>query len=290
MDSPPDPADEFQNWLELPRDVTASILMRLGAIEILTSAQRVCSPWRKLCKDPSLWRAVDMRNPDKLWEDYEVERMCRDAVDRSCGQLVDINIENFGSDELLRHIADSSSQLKRLGLVRCYGVSDEGLNGVAAKLPLLEELAISYCSLSNEALEAVGRCCPHLKSLKFNVRRYRHGKYDEEAFAIAANMSELRHLQLVGNKLTNEGLQAILDGCPHLESLDLRQCFNLTLAGDLGRRCAQQIQHLRLPHDSTDDFECGSDFFDYEYDDDEYGHIDIEYFEAYDHPDYGFLF
>jgi hypothetical protein len=151
---------------------------------------------------------------------------------------------------------NSSSQLKRLGLVRCYGVSEEGLNGVAAKLPLLEELAISYCSLSNEALEAVGRCCPHLKSLKFNVRRYRHGKYDEEAFAIAANMSELRHLQLVGNKLTNEGLQAILDGCPHLESLDIRQCFNLTLAGDLGRRCAQQIKHLRLPHDSTDDFEC----------------------------------
>jgi hypothetical protein len=68
----------------------------------------VCSPWRKLCKDPSLWRAVDMRNPDKLWEDYEVERMCRDAVDRSCGQLVDINIENFGTDKLLRHIGDKA--------------------------------------------------------------------------------------------------------------------------------------------------------------------------------------
>jgi hypothetical protein len=126
---------------------------------------------------------------------------------------------------------------------------------VAAKLPLLEELSISYCSLSNEALEAVGRCCPHLKSLKFNIRRY--AKYnDEEAFAIAANMSELRHLQLVGNRLTNDGLQAIFDGCPYLESLDLRRCFNLTPAGDLGRRCAQRIKHLRLPYDSTDDFEC----------------------------------
>jgi hypothetical protein len=29
MDPSPDPADEFPNWLALPRDVTASILMRL---------------------------------------------------------------------------------------------------------------------------------------------------------------------------------------------------------------------------------------------------------------------
>jgi hypothetical protein len=65
-------------------------------------------------------------------------------------------------------------------------------------------------------------------------------------------MSELHHLQLFGNKLTNDGLQSILDGCPHLESLYLRQCFNVTLAGNLGRRCAEQIKDLRRPHDSTD--------------------------------------
>jgi uncharacterized protein YbdZ (MbtH family) len=106
MDPTPVLADEFPNWLELPRDVTASILLRLGSIEILTSAQMVCSLWRNLCKDPSMWRAVDMSNADNYWNDYDLERMCRDAVDRSCGQLVDINLEYFGTDELLRHIAD----------------------------------------------------------------------------------------------------------------------------------------------------------------------------------------
>ena len=106
MDPTPVLADEFPNWLELPRDVTASILLRLGSIEILTSTQMVCSLWRNLCKDPSMWRAVDMSNADNYWNDYDLERMCRDAVDRSCGQLVDINLEYFGTDELLRHIAD----------------------------------------------------------------------------------------------------------------------------------------------------------------------------------------
>jgi hypothetical protein len=107
MDPPPDLADEFRNWLDLPRDVTASILLRLGAIEILKSAQLVCSLWRNLCKDPSMWRAVELRYSGNRWGfPYHLETMCRHAVDRSCGQLVDISIEYCGTDELLRHIAD----------------------------------------------------------------------------------------------------------------------------------------------------------------------------------------
>ncbi|KAE7996121.1 hypothetical protein FH972_000869 [Carpinus fangiana] len=292
MDPPPD-ADGFRNWLELPRDLTESILLRLGAIEILTSAQWVCSPWRKLCKEPSMWLAIDMRKPGDHWKFPQLEKMCREAVDRSCGQLVDIKVEDFGTDELLRHIADNSSQVKRLQLVRCYGISDEGLSEVAAKLPLLEELAISYCQLSKSALEDVGRSCPLLKSLKFNSRELKYGEFDEEALAIAKNMSELRCLQLYGNKLTNEGLHAILDGCPHLESLDLRRCFDVSFAGNLERRCAEQIKDLRLPHDSTDDYEfsayCsfddvstgGSYFSDFNYD---FENVDIEYFEGYYDP------
>ncbi|KAE7996118.1 hypothetical protein FH972_000866 [Carpinus fangiana] len=262
MDPPPDPAEDFRNWLELPRDLTASILLRLGAIEILTSAQWVCSPWRKLCNEPSMWLAIDMRKPGKHWKFPQLEKMCREAVDRSCGQLVDIKVEDFGTDELLRHIADNSSQLKRLGLVRCRGISDGGLSGVAAKLPLLEELSISYCcTVSKEALEAVGRCCPRLKSLQFN-NWFRVSKQClEEAFAIAENMSELRCLNLVGTfLLTNDSLQAILDGCPHLESLDLRRCTVLSQAGTLGR-CAEQIKNLRLPDDSIDDYEFKKYFF-----------------------------
>jgi hypothetical protein len=128
----------------------------------------------------------------------------------------------------------------------------------------------------------VGRCCPHLKSLKFNNRGL-YFKYDEEALAIAENMSELRHLQLFENMLTDDGLQAILDGCPRLESLDLCRCVNVSLAGNLGRRCAEQIKDLRHPNDSSDDYDFDNNFsyFD-EYDD----RLDLEYFEDYDDPNY----
>ena len=47
----------------------------------------------------SLGDPINMRMP------YYLEKMCIHAIDRSFGQLLDINIENFGSDELLTYIA-----------------------------------------------------------------------------------------------------------------------------------------------------------------------------------------
>lgn len=138
----------------------------------------------------------------------------------------------------------------------CYDISDKGLCDVAAKLPLLVDLDISYCTPSREVLEEVGQRCPLLRSFKLNATGSMCSRIecDEEALAIANNMHGLRHLQIFGNKLTNDGLQAILDGCPHLESLDLRQCFNVNLDGHLGKRCAERVKDLRRPYDSTDDY------------------------------------
>ncbi|XP_062012665.1 F-box protein SKIP19-like [Rosa rugosa] len=247
-----------RNWLELPPEITASILSRLGAIEILTAAEKVCRSWRAICKDPLMWRTIDMRNDGDLHDmTYDLEKMCCHAVDRSCGQLVDITVEYFGSDELLKYITDRSSGIRRLRIVRCYFITDEGLSEVALKLPMLEDLEISLCTLSQEPLEVVGRSCPLLKSVKLNNHWYQFppDKCDNDALAVAGTMRGLQHLQLFGNKLTNDGLREILDCCPHLESLDLRYCFNLNLEGDLEKRLTGQIKRLRLPYDSTEDYE-----------------------------------
>ncbi|KAL4627691.1 hypothetical protein ACB092_05G183500, partial [Castanea dentata] len=260
---------EYWNWLDLPKVVTVSILQRLGAIDILYSAQKVCMLWRNICKYPSMWRAIDIQNLGELHDmPYDLERMCIHAIDRSYGQLRDINIECFSTNELLIYITQSTSQLRRLRLVCCYSILDEGLSKVAAKLSLLEELDITLCSLSKESLEVVGRCCPLLKSFKWNQQWYAtdglsQTECDEEALAIAKNMPELRHLQLIGNKVTNDGMQAILDGCPHLELLDIRKCFNVNLSGNLGKRCAERIKNLRHPNDSTHDYGFMTEISDY---------------------------
>lgn len=124
---------------------------------------------------------------------------------------------------------------------------------------MLEHLEILVFSFDVDTLKTVGRCCPLLKSLKLVEEQSwkEHMVSNEEALAIAETMPKLRHLQIIGNGLTNIGLQAILDGCPDLESLDLRQCFNLNLAGQLGKECAKRVKVLYLPHDRvTDGNEC----------------------------------
>ncbi|KAK7332155.1 hypothetical protein VNO80_28903 [Phaseolus coccineus] len=108
-------------------------------------------------------------------------------------------------------------------------ISDKGLCDVANKLPQLEELDMSTSN----------------------------------------TMPGLRHLQLFGNKLTNDGLLAILDCCPHLESLDLRQCFNVKLGGSLSKRCAEQIKDLRIPYNPTDEYPFEAEI--------DYGSLDEDY-------------
>lgn len=228
-----------------------------------------------------------------FWDrEDDLEKLCRQAVDRSQGQVIDISLEYFGSDNLLNYIAERSSQLKHLRLVCSYNVSAEGLSAAVKKLPLLEELHLYYISITTEAIESIGRSCRALKSFKLNNQICRHPyiEYDEEAIAIAQNMPELHHLQLFGNKMTNEGLEAILNGCPQLESLDLRRCLNVQLAGDVGKRCSQQIKYLRRPQDPTEDYGLDTEMHDLESFDEDYpsGFSDIDLISIEDDDDYEF--
>ncbi|KAF8112191.1 hypothetical protein N665_0066s0065 [Sinapis alba] len=235
---------ECVNWGELPSELTSSILGRLCAVDILENAQKVCTTWRRLCKDPSMWRKIDMRKLGCLG--YDLEMMCRHAVDRSQRGLVEIDIWYFGTDSLLNYIADS------LRLAMCTQITNKGLTEALEKLPLLEELEVSYCSMSGVSLKVVGKSFPKLKTLKLNwygISPPRHVS-DHDALAIAETMHELRNLQLFGNSLTDAGLKAILANCPNLEYLDLRQCFNVFLVGDLENRSSERIKVLRRPNDS----------------------------------------
>ncbi|KAL1188343.1 F-box protein SKIP19 [Cardamine amara subsp. amara] len=234
--SPPAMKDgKYRNWAELPPELISSILHRLGAIEILENAQKVCISWRRVCKEPSMWRKIEMVNLPIC--DYDYVSMCRHAVDRSQGGLVEIEIWEFGSDYLLNYIADRSSNLRSLRLVMCYPITDEGFIEAVEKLPVLEYLEVSHCSLSGESLRVAGQSCPNLKTLKlsctpdpsFNALEFNN----DEALAIAESMPGLHYLQLSGNRLTNTGLDAILDGCSHLEQLKLHKCLNVNLVMDV---------------------------------------------------------
>ncbi|KAM7266514.1 hypothetical protein ACFE04_004411 [Oxalis oulophora] len=249
---------ENRNWLDLPDEVTAKILMKLSVVEIIDRAQKVCVSWRRICKDPSMWRHIDMSNLDDLDANYNLKKLCFHVIDRCQGNLIDISIDYFASYDILRYIAERTTGLKRLRLYACTDLSGshEGMIEVVLKFPLLEELEATLCYFSVEALKVIGKSCPLLRCLKWNkvvrrVCRFDYSGCNEEALTIAETMPGLRHLQLVGNDMTDDGLQAILKACPHLESLDLRDCVHLT---NVKKMCADKINSLTLPHAHTDGY------------------------------------
>ncbi|VYS61748.1 unnamed protein product [Arabidopsis thaliana] len=256
--------EERINWVDLPPELTTSILLRLSVTDILDNARKVCRAWRRICKDPSMWRKINLR--DCLMYEFDFESMCRHIVDLSQGGLLEINIEHFVSDSLLSYIVDRSCNLKSLGISIYEPMTNKGVMNGIEKLPLLETLVIFHSSIKLD-LKAIGHACPQLKTLKLNslgsglandrslVGYIPLLECDDDALAIAESMPKLRHLQLMGNGLTNTGLNAILDGCPHLEEhLDVRKCFNINLVGNLEKRCLKRIKELRRPHDSTADY------------------------------------
>jgi F-box/leucine-rich repeat protein 2/20 len=166
-----------------------------------------------------------------------------------------------------------TSNLRCIRITKSSNISDKVFCEAAKKFSLLEELELSFNDGINEvSLEAIGQNCPLLKTLKFNnpykginCRSYKGYKSNKDALAIAKTMPGLRHLELWGNKLTNDGLVAILDGCPYLESLDIRMCYNLVLHENLAKRCYENIKKFRYPNEYINDHEDDDDDDDFVY-------------------------
>ncbi|KAF3584109.1 hypothetical protein F2Q69_00026041, partial [Brassica cretica] len=53
-----------RNWADLPPELSSLILQSLGAVEIVEKAEKVRRSWRSVCKDPSMWRKIEMRSLD----------------------------------------------------------------------------------------------------------------------------------------------------------------------------------------------------------------------------------
>ncbi|KAK1381995.1 putative F-box/LRR-repeat protein 23 [Heracleum sosnowskyi] len=230
----PQPAERSRNWLELPADLTSSILVRLGAVEVLMSARKVCKTWRQICSAPEMWRVIKIRHLDYEKSPKILKRVVTKAVDLSCGQLVDLDLQIWGHPyNLLRYVFDRSSQLRRLCLFSSTNITSEWLSEMLEGLPLLEELHLD--------------CSFHFK----------------KAIEIAAqHMTGLCHLEICGrNKMTSDGLLAIVENCPHLESLEVWHGA-ANVGPDLVRRLYQQIKDLKLSYDFMvygDDFMWDSD-------------------------------
>nr|GEW98423.1 hypothetical protein [Tanacetum cinerariifolium] len=253
-----------RSWLDIPSEIMADIFSRIGVIDLLENAQKVCTEWRKICKtNPDIWRVIYLENYGGPTIMHVLRMICWEAVCRSQGKLVDLAMLDFCNDDFLFCLVDrhdayrlQSSQLRSLDI----SCSSRYLGDLLAEIKIGRRVGSIMTAI---------------------------------AIAIGENMRELKHLELFGNNMLNDGLKAILDGCPHIESLDLRQCKYINLKGDLGERCSQQITYLKLPNDFVDStpYDVTTDYYSYndEYDnddDDDYNGDNDDYYNEDNGPLY----
>ncbi|TVU15695.1 hypothetical protein EJB05_39231, partial [Eragrostis curvula] len=247
-----------RDWADgLPMDVLLSIFRRLDHADVLMSADRVCRSWRRAAVDePSLWRRITMRWHERFGA---VDRfaMAAAAVRRSAGQCEAFCGDYFVNEGFLAYLGLQAPCLKILRLIHCDLITDGSLTAAIMAHPLLEELELSLCGNISDYFVCYARDeISKLKHLRKNTHfvNCHESVRDVEAQDIATFMQDLRSLQLFGNVLTNEGLEAILDSCSKLECLDMRHCFNIDMDSTLLSKCAG-LKTLRLPDDPTDDYQ-----------------------------------
>ncbi|KAI3941641.1 hypothetical protein MKX01_018231 [Papaver californicum] len=105
----PSSSAEVRNWVEFPPDVLSHIFLKLGAINILFRAQSVCSMWRKVSKEPLLFRSIDMRNSINLKSmQAENSRYVLPATSRSTN-FITLRYCNFPSETTGVQIKESGN-------------------------------------------------------------------------------------------------------------------------------------------------------------------------------------
>lgn len=241
----------------MPAEIMLLIFLKLGVVDVLVNVQNVCSYWRKLAKDPILFRSLDFQGAENFKLD-QLKRLAKEAVDRSQGQLLKFSsTEHLGWEEILLYVNYTKNSPKSLHLREKTTISAIGLAEVFRGLHSVEELDMWCITFDDIVIEQVGRTCQKLTTFRFHIDCGWAVCSDQEVSTMVKNLPQLRRLSLAEFVLTNRGVQTILDGCPLLEHLDLQYCLCDNVEKGLWERCAVKIKTV-IPGMSKKEFK---DFF-----------------------------
>ncbi|KAL6596941.1 hypothetical protein ACP70R_047075 [Stipagrostis hirtigluma subsp. patula] len=149
-------------------------------------------------------------------------------------------VHNDLSNKGLAAILDNCLQLESLDLRHCRNICMDST--MRDKCDRIKTLNLHMLRPEHEECEnfdplPISECSTCVKYFGHIKRRDQKINYasDQRAMVITT-VRELRSLLLDRNDLTNQGVSAILDKCPHLDSLDIRNCRDIILSNTLGAK------------------------------------------------------
>ncbi|XP_010511530.1 PREDICTED: putative F-box/LRR-repeat protein 21 [Camelina sativa] len=221
--------EEPRNWAELPSELMSSILLRLSVAEILDNAQKVCRPWRQVCKDPFMWRKIDMTNHGNH-VNLDLPTICRHADDPSQGGLVEINTGTFINDVLLRYIT-ADRKLRNNGKLMCRHAVDRSQGG------LVEIYTGNF--VDDDLLGYIAHRSRNLRSLGLGMTCQRSTTSTGIVNAVA-KLPLLETIEVSARLCLILDLKAIGHACPQLKTLKINnRCYE-----PVGVRALRHLRNL----------------------------------------------
>ncbi|KMZ57354.1 hypothetical protein ZOSMA_87G01010 [Zostera marina] len=234
MDDP-----DFRDWADLSWDVLREIFDRIDTVCLFVSVQSVCRQWRKLAQEPRLWRRLHLRGD--LFPGCNLKNIGLSSFDRSAGCLEEFVVKDlYSTDVLLKVIAERKSKATGLKVLvlegYCGRVIEDDLIEACYSFPALEVLDVSDCSLSLQSLHllSIGNVSTRLDLKAFSFRNSRvRGRANNSQALFIADMHHLQKLKMVEDRLDDYGLHVILDQCPNLKIIYIRNCRHLLIGVSL---------------------------------------------------------
>ncbi|KAJ8772080.1 hypothetical protein K2173_027257 [Erythroxylum novogranatense] len=221
----------YRRWDELIPDALGLIFANLSLQEKLTVVPRVCKSWCRAVSGPYCWQEIDIDEWSKSCKPDYIDRMLRMLIMRSSGSLHKLCVSGLYSDASFTFLAEHTGSLQTLRLTRSE-ISDSIVEQISGRLSTVTFLDLSYCGkIGARAFEAIGKHCKLLVGLCRNMYPLMDGdkSQEDEANAIATTMPKLKRLEIAYLRISTDGVLKILSGCPELEYLDLRGCWEVEL-------------------------------------------------------------
>ncbi|KAL5706868.1 hypothetical protein ACHQM5_024979 [Ranunculus cassubicifolius] len=138
---------EKRNWLDLPRDVLILIFMKLGVFDLLINAQRVCSLWRQVSREPILFRSLDFVGAKNyVRKESHFVRLAMQALLRARPQVIKLSFNDYRITKVLRYGYACSMFISlksfQLGPTAC--TTEYELAHFCQGLPSLEECDLTF--------------------------------------------------------------------------------------------------------------------------------------------------
>ncbi|XP_028176703.1 F-box/LRR-repeat protein 7-like [Ostrinia furnacalis] len=250
----------------LPDEILIHIIKYLP-LESILACENVCQRWRKLARDASVWRPIQIVYSGKPGQS-EVSEKNLEIISTHSERIYHLKIQYVYSYPFIKSILEKCDNLLSLEVVMCR-VGKEfdddikkwpNLRKLNMKNTLLlltnEDLPIrydqfqdlNYLSLSDFGLTSAN--CDSLLSCKYLshilIEKIRNLDVEFITQLIVSKQNILQTLHIYGGEAINDNCLCLLSQCPLLKDLAIIRCENLTDVGLVGLAKLKRIEHLQI--------------------------------------------